>query len=536
MGQLPLDGVTHPLSKVIDHNERTDYAALDRLREELKDYDGVIIGHNLAYDLGVLLAKGVTAPKAKVFDTFIGLRCYNENETRNDLKSWATYQGYPPYWHKFQKALDTIGAENLPIPDLEEYNAYDLCANADLAAWLTPRIKQEAIFRLECDTVPLVARMQAHGLKIDTNQLEYHYQRLDHEANEIERKLSAKYGEINLDSHPQVARLLYDRLGIEPIRGEERSTREEILKKLRHPVAKTLLRRRKIRKLVSSYLNPLADAMDEDNVIRGDFMIHGTETGRFTCRKPPLQTVPEELRDMFVPQYGVFVWVDFKQLEYRIIADIFGEQKLIDAIKAGKDVHAATAEQLFGSADPDKRGQAKTINFAIVYGAGAFLVSQQTGLSFTRAEELLAHHAFEFPHIHAGIAAIHQQVARGDVIVSPFGRRRHFSLDVQRVDRAALRKMQREGFNSIPQGMGHDILLDTWHALDDALRAEGITYEFANDVHDELLIDTDPVTLDKTLAVCHSVTEDTVRRIERRFGYRFQVPIGATVSHGEHWK
>lgn len=519
-------------SFIIDHNEQSGFEHLPELQRFFREYDGTIVAHKADYEYGVLTNHGFTFPKAKWRCTLLGLKNYNENETRVDLKTWATYLGYPPYWLEFKDALDAEGAEGFPIPKLVEYNGYDLYATRDLDAWVTPKIQQTSIYDLECEIVPLVAQMQNHGIRVEPEAVNAKIGECEKKIVAIERRFRNEFQGVNLNSPAQVAKLLYDTLGLNP--GGSRSTAEPVLKKLHHPVPKLILEYRGLQKLVGSYYQAILDLRDPvTDVVRGDFFIRGAESGRFSCKHPPLQTLPEDFRGVFLPQFGRFVWLDLSQIEFRIAADLAGEDDLIAGIRAGFDVHAAAAKVMFGKTDDAHRKLAKTCNFAILYGAGVGKVMEQTGFSYHKAKELLADFARNFPKIMAWKQGIERQVQRGDVIVSPFGRRRHLAT-IPRSD-GQLFGLMREAVNFVPQSMGHDILMTCWVELDKRLRAVGAEFAYANEVHDELVLDVSMLSLDKVQQVCKDVLAVASTLVYERFGYRFTVPITGEVKTGERW-
>lgn len=531
VGLLPIGG--EPESYVIDHRDCVNYGQLDKLRERLNAYRGLLIGHNLLFEYGVLQHHGITFPNASPFDTMLALKCYNENETRLDLKTWATYLGYPPYWLKFKEALENGGAENMNLKDLEEYNLYDLWVTESLYQWVKPRMeaRQPIPFQLEMDVLPLVARMQNHGLGTEESKFAYHAERLAGEQARLEQEFYETYGQINLASYPQVASLLFDKLGLKQIEG--RSTAEKVLMKLDHPAAKHLLAIREPSKQMSTYIDPLWDARDAKGIVRGDTGIHRAETGRFSIRKPPLQTLPEKLRDIFSPQFGKFLWPDLSQVEYRIAADVSGEAGLVQEIINGLDVHAATAQLIFGDASKEYRSIAKTVNFGKLYGAGLKKIAESAKCSMDKAKEIEARYNQSLPNIISWIARIHKDVEADKEIETPFGRKRKYEITPRSWGQA--QGIKREAVNFIPQSMGHDSLLTFWIELDKRLAGFKGRFEYANEVHDEVVIDVSPEIEKEVTEACKETLADLNGLIEKRFGYRFKLPITGSVSSGAKW-
>lgn len=510
--------------------EREDVKAL------LKDFDGLVIGHNLMFDVGVLRVNDCPIPKATFYDTMIALRCINIEESKFSLKSWATYLGYPPYWKEFEEMLEYIPTDKMPWDKLEYYNKIDLEVTKDLFDYTENRLGKSGnsvAFDLEMEILPLAERMETAGIPVDHDILEEHLERLTSESEIIEDSIAEEYGPINLNSPFQVAKLLYDDIGLEEIPDKGRSTAEPVLSRLRHRTVKKLMARRKLAKLKTAYVIPMS-AMAIDNILYSDVRLHGTESGRFSFKKPALQTIPEKLRDVFYPINGSFVSVDLDQLEFKLIADLAGEDYLIRELKNGRDVHEATASSMFGVSEVTKeqRSIAKTINYTKLFGAGIRRIMETSGLSWKKSKEFSDSFELTLPTIMAFISWVHREVVSTGKIDSPFGRRREFMVDLDVAPNWMKQAVCREAVDFIIQSMGHDLLSLLW--LEIERRMPQTLYRL--ELHDELVMDVHEEDVEDIVKEVQLAVDTIPELCYDRFGYRLEVPITATIKSGHKWR
>lgn len=515
---------------VVEHSEVRDSERLDFYRQMFNTQELLVIGHNLPGDIGWLQKLGFTFARCKFFDTMVALRHINENESRYDLKSWATYMGYPAYWRAFKAWLAHSDTHLMPLKDLIPYNEMDLKVTAALYRQVRAKPLGPA-FDLEMEILPLVAAMKMRGFRIDPQKIEAHVTELAGSIAAIEQQFKAEYGEINLNSPVQVARLLYDRLKLRKIAG--RSTAEATISQLDHPVAKMILKRRQAVKLIGTYLKPFyGQAAPEAH---GDFMIHGTESGRFTCRSPNLQNIPERLRDVFVSRLGMFLWVDLDQLEFKLISDVANEERMIRLINAGRDVHSIMAKRLYGKVTDELRKKVKTGNYAVAYGAGVGRLMEH-GMTYNEAKEMIHRLRGDLRRIAEFVQLTHLEVQEKQYVQSVSGRKRRFPYDWALAGQDKMFACQREGLNFKIQSFGHDLLLCFWADFESELNAAGVEHYYVNEVHDELVLEIRPDQVEKATACAQKALDNIPCSCYKRFGYKLKVSITGSVHHGPVWK
>jgi len=539
---------------VIDHNIITDFSRRDKLIEMFENYHGRIIGHNLVHDIGVLQNSGFTFPHTEFFDTYIALRNINPWETRFGLKPWGIYLGMEPWWFDMRAWWDIGDTQDADVKELMEYNLGDLDANTLLYRYCLDKFSGLPglwpTFQLENFLIPHVARMRSHGLGIDYEEIKRRQGDIEKELADLEQSVAKDYGPTNLRSHMQVARLLFDVLKLPQV--ENRSTKEDVLKTLQarspHPFIDLMLKYREIEKQKSTFLDPIIGtkkkpALAVNGMLYTDLRIHGTDTTRFSSHNPNVQNYPQKLRVIFNPRNGMFMWYDMDQLEFKICMDVSGQQDVVEEIKKGGDAHDATARILFGSTDKEKRDLAKTTNYAKTYGAGIGKIMRTAGVSMEKAQELDWTYNQKMTRLMAYIKAVHDRIEKDLTVVSPFGNVWVFPYTFENADGQSYYRLissaKREGFNRIIQSMGHLLLLLTWVYLINRLEEGGLLYngvDFANEIHDELLMDIKPELVSQVGMLCHEALSKTNELCEKYFGYKFSLPITGTIKYGEKWQ
>ena len=491
---------------------------------------GRIVGHNLVADFTVLLSvphwRDWIRPGIPLYDTMLAMRHIDENQSRYDLKTWASILfGYDLWWEEFEAWCEAGGRVG-EYPKLKEYNEKDLLATRDLYAYLREYGETPAM-RLDFSVVPIVAWMQHHGLGFDEEAWKVHEEEIDSKIEAVEGRIGKDWGVVNLRSPSQVKVLLWE-AGV-----QVDDTREETLKDIDHPLVLLLREYRKLRKIKDSYLERLrGEWLCPDGCFHPRFNIYGTETGRWTVNAPPLQTIPEMIRDVFSPRLGEFVWVDLSQIEYRIMMDMAREERAIEAINQGADVHSETAKLLFGSSDGSFRKIAKTVNYLVGYGGSAKRLSLVTGISEKEAQGVIDRFFEVRPNVDRWIRKIHKRAQEKREVKTPSGRVRHFPTTPAELDHRHLR----EAVNFMIQSFSHDLVLLLLLWVCQNCPGFGKKYVPVAELHDELVFDCDPKHssvlqkyiwkgLDKLPELCYSW-----------FGWQLKVAVVGEVKSGSKWR
>jgi DNA polymerase I len=379
---------------------------LEMLRGVLESEDVGKVLHNANFDMHMFLRHGYEL-KNVIHDTQIAMHVLNENEPSFKLKDLAT-----KYLREPSDTFDELFGKNcrfdtIPLRVALAYAAKDPDITNRLYLFQRKQFdrlpKLKKIYeKVENPLIPVVNHMERTGFILDLERAKEYGKQLTQEIAELERQLREHFGEINLNSPDQLSRAIYDDLKLGrtlPIGvRQKRSTDKNVLKMLKneHAAIKSLLEYKKKTKLYSTYVDALPKLVKKDGRIHGQFLQASTVTGRFSSRDPNLQNQPKEARPMFVaPEGYAILSADFSQQEPRLLAHFTGEERLIEAYRAGKDLYQIAAAETFGlpleqCGDGSKyRKMMKIGLLAVMYGTGTKTLAGQLEVSEKEAADFI---------------------------------------------------------------------------------------------------------------------------------------------------
>src|SRR5215217_4879649 len=450
-------------------------------------------------------------------------------------------------------ALDDLaaeyGVELLPVPEAEEETAAlvrHAAATLRLRDPLLERVRErgaEPLYReIELPLTEVLASMEAAGVKVDTYRMGEITARLADRVEELESKAYELAGEeFMLGSTQQVARILFEKLGLTPGRKGKTgySTDTRVLRTIRgeHELVGVIEEWREYSKLLNTYLGPLPSLISES-----DGRLHTTinqavaSTGRLSTSNPNLQAIPirtelgREIRSAFVAEPGMkLLSADYSQIELRILAHVSGEPKLREAFERGEDIHTATAAEVLGR-DPaqlttGERSIAKMINFGIVYGISAFGLSENLEIPREQAQEYIDSYLARFPHVQDFIERTIEHAERDGYVTSLMGRRRPVP-EIRTRNRQTRALGERLAVNFVMQGSNADIIKKAMIAIHRRLRDEGRGARLVLQVHDELLLEVP----EKEVAAVKELV-----RGEMCSAYDLDPPLAVDIGVGADW-
>ncbi|MDH3916402.1 MAG: DNA polymerase I, partial [Chromatiales bacterium] len=375
---------------------------LERLRPVLEDPERPKVGHHLKYDAHILENHGIRLAGIR-HDTMLESYVLNSTATRHDMDSVASrYLGVSTtsYSEVAGKGAKQLTFNQVPLEQAAPYAAEDADITLRLHGALYPRLRDTgrlaAIYDdMEIPLIPVLQRMERTGVRLDVAMLERQGSELAREMNVIQQSAyEAAGGPFNLGSPKQLQEILFERLGLPVVRKTPKgqpSTAEDVLEELtgQHELPGLILSHRELAKLKSTYTDKLPLQVDP-----GTGRVHTSyhqavaATGRLSSSDPNLQNIPvrtpqgRRIRQAFVPEAGhILVAADYSQIELRIMAHLSGDKGLISAFRDDKDIHRATAAEVFGvdqdAVSTDQRRSAKAINFGLIYGMSAFGLARQ---------------------------------------------------------------------------------------------------------------------------------------------------------------
>jgi DNA polymerase-1 len=511
------------------------------------------IGHNIKYDYVVLARNGLRAHPL-TFDTMIAEWLINPTSRNLGLKNLAwVRQGIPMI---DIEELIGKGKQQLSMSDVSiEKAAPYAAADAEIVLRLMPELSEEldekngvALFKeLEMPLVPVLAEMEIAGVALDTGFLNQMSSELNERTLDFEQKIFAEVGEsFNLNSPQQLSVALFEKLQITPPNRTKRtasgfySTAASVLESLRgqHAVVDWVLGYRELAKLKSTYVDALPLQVNPTTGrVHTSFNQTGSVTGRIASSKPNLQNIPirteigRKVRNAFVASAGhLLLSVDYSQIELRIVAHMAEDKAMLDAFRAGQDIHAATAAAIYkvplDEVSKEQRRRAKGINFGLIYGMSAFGLTRYTDLTLAESEDFLHAYFQQFPGIKRYLERIRQLAAEQGYVETLLGRRRYFPGLKHQSNRNVRNREEREAINAPIQGTAADIMKIAMLHLPKALSDASLSARMILQVHDELVWECPDNELMETGELVQRVMENA---------YSLSVALITDARYGPNW-
>lgn len=401
---------------------------------------------------------------------------------------------------------------------------------------------------MEEPLLKVLSTMELEGVKVDTTQLRRYAASLASEMNEIQERVRemAEEPNLNIMSPKQVGVLLFEKLQLDPKMKPKAGVRysyptdEDTLTALsdKHPIIDEILEYRGIKKLLSTYIEPLPGYISPTTgKIHTTFNQALTATGRLSSSKPNLQNIPirtergKEIRKAFVPSRpgGVIMSADYSQIELRIMAHLSCDTHLINAFRKGQDVHAITAAKVFGiqaeDVTADQRRIAKTANFGIMYGISAFGLSQRLHIGRAEAKKIIEDYFANFPAISSYIEDTLASAREFGYVETLFGRRRYLP-DINSKNGTVRALAERTAINAPIQGTSADIIKLAMINVDRRLSEEGLQSRMVLQIHDELLFDALPEEVETLERIVREEMENVIE---------LSIPLTVECNHGNNW-
>lgn len=472
------------------------------------------IAHNLKYDMKVLMRYDLHLD-GPLFDTMVA-HYLIQPEAKQGMDFLAQYYlQYQPV--SIETLIGKKGKNQGNMGDLAPEEIVDYaCEDADITFQLkqlfAPQIEKDHLRHLfhtiEMPLVTVLAKMENEGVAIDVDHLKNYSQQLESETGELEKSIKAEAGmDFNLDSPKQLGEVLFDHMKIsskaKKTKTGQYATSEDILQQHKndHPIIGMILDYRQMRKLKSTYVDPLPTMLDRvDGRVHTSFMQTVTATGRLSSNNPNLQNIPirtdrgKEIRRAFIARdkNHQLMSADYSQIELRVIAALSDDTSMIQAFKDGVDIHKATASKVFHTAleevTKDQRSAAKAVNFGIIYGQSAFGLSQNLGISRTEAKQIIDSYFAQYSTI-KGYMDNAVKNARENGYVETIMQRRRYLPDINSANAVVRGFAERNAINAPIQGSAADIVKLAMVAVDKAMTEAKVQSKMILQVHDELVFD-----------------------------------------------
>ncbi len=537
-------------------------AAYDALRPLLESDSVLKIGQNIKYDINILsrCAKIAVAP---IDDTMIISFALDAGRALDAIGAGGIGGGHGMdelsmrhLGHTTLTFKDICGTGKKAIPFGEvpldkatQYAAEDADVTWRLWKHLKPRLATEAgtqvYERVDRPLIPVVAQMERHGIKVDRQQLARLSEEFAHEIARIEREVWDCCGiEFTIGSPKQLGDILFDKLGYKGGRkgkSGQYSTDQAILEGLASQgaeVASKVLEWRQLSKLKSTYTDALQAAINPDTGrVHTSYSLVGAQTGRLSSTDPNLQNIPirteigRQIREAFVADQGnVLLAADYSQIELRLAAHMADVPPLKEAFASGEDIHARTAQEMFGTVDRDTRARAKTVNFAILYGISRWGLGGRLGIEADEAQAIIDTYFQRFPGIQHYIHSTLESVREKGYSQTLFGRKTWFPrINSKNPNERA--GSERAAINAPIQGTSADIIKRAMARMMPALDAAGLGHvRMLLQVHDELVFELPEGDVEAARPVIERVMAEAALP-----AVPLDVPLGIDIGTGKSW-
>ena len=509
------------------------------------------IGQNLKYDLKVLHKYKIEV-KGPLFDTMIAHYLINADMRHNMEVLAETYLNYSPISIIEligKKGKNQLSMRDVSLEKLTEYAVEDADITFQLASHFKKELTDAETLKLfndiEIPLVKVLASMELEGIRLDTAFLKSLSTDLNNDITSLESKIYEAAGEtFNIASPKQLGVILFEKLKLvdkpKKTKTGQYSTAEDVLSYLakEHTIIQHILEYRGLAKLKSTYVDALPEqVLESTGHIHTEYMQTVASTGRLSSNNPNLQNIPirtergRQVRKAFVPrneQYTLLA-ADYSQIELRVIAAMSQEETMIEAFKNGEDIHASTAAKVFNVSLSDvtreQRGNAKTVNFGIIYGVSAFGLSNQTDLSRTEAKELIETYYETYPKLRKYMSS-QVDFARDHGYVTTLSNRRRYLKDINSRNAIVRGAAERNAVNAPIQGSAADVIKIAMINIYNKLQQGGFKTKMLLQVHDELVFDVYKPELE---------TMKVLIKEEMENAYTLSVPLDIEMDMGSNW-
>ena len=523
---------------------------LKALTPILQNKEKNIIGQNLKYDYKVLKNHGVTI-EAPMLDTLLESYVLNNTSTRHDLDTLAL-----KYLSKKTTTFEEIagkGAKQITfdyvsIPVATQYAAEDADVALQIHHTLMPKIQKDpscekVLKEIEWPLMPILAKMEYHGVLIDTEMLAKQSAELAKRIATLENRTYELAGEeFNLSSPKQLQTILFDKLKLPVLKKTPTgspSTDEEVMQELAldYELPKYITKYRQLSKLKSTYADALPEQVNvKTHRVHTSYNQAVTSTGRLSSNNPNLQNIPirteegRKIRQAFIaPKNHKIVSADYSQIELRIMAHLSKDPGLLNAFAKNQDVHAATAAEVFGVAlndvTSDMRRSAKVINFGLLYGMSPFGLAKQLGVSREEAQKYMDVYFARYPSVHGYMEKAREFAGKHGYVETLLGRKLMIP-DIYASNKMRKMAAERAAINAPLQGTAADIIKRAMICIDEKITQEKLPMTMIMQVHDELIFEIEASAVP---AMC-----DVIKRCMET-ALKMDVPLEVAIGVGNNW-
>ena len=521
----------------------------DAIRPLFENPDTILVAHNYKFDWLMLHRAGIEI-KAKPFDTMIAAYLVDATQKVKMDGLSKKYLNYAPVPIEdlIGKGKKQISMAELAPEEVYQYACEDADITLRLYKILSEQLKkdelEEVANTVEFPLMKVLAEIEYHGVKLDTEMLEGFSKDLEIDLKELEQQIYDKAGEeFNINSPQQLGTILFDKLGLpagKKTKTGQYSTNESVLTKLavKYEIPSLILEYRQLAKLKSTYVDALPSLINEETGrVHTDFNQSVAATGRLSSSNPNLQNIPirtkrgREIRKAFIADEGYKILsADYSQVELRVIAHISKDEAMIEAFRNGEDIHARTAKEIFHresmeEVTQDHRRKAKEVNFGIPYGLSAYGLAQNLGIENSEGKEMIDEYFNRFPNILNYINDTKEFAKESGYVKTLIGRRRYVP-DINSGNWNVRGFAERVAINMPIQGTAADVIKLAMINIHNWLKENGKKSRMLLQVHDELVFEIHESELDEV--------PSKIRELMER-AFAMDVPLSVEAGTGQNW-
>ncbi len=510
------------------------------------------VGQNLKYDCIVLKWYGVEVA-GMFFDTMLA-HYLIEPEMRHNMDYLAeTYLKYQPVSITTligKKGKNQMSMRQVPIEKVVDYAGEDADITLQLGEHFRPKLKEEGLEKLynemEEPLMKVLVDLEYNGINLDVAYLEAYSKELDVLIKAAQAEIYKDAGApFNISSPKQVGQVLFDKMELpyrwRKTKSGQYSTSEEKLTELAadFEIVNKILKYRSYSKLKSTYVDALPNMVNpKTGRVHSSFNQALTATGRLSSNNPNLQNIPirtpegRKVREAFIPRSDDYILLaaDYSQIELRLIAELSGDEAMLEAFQKGQDIHRATAARVYDKTleevTADERRNAKTVNFSIIYGAGATNLSQQLDIPRKEASELIKKYFARYQGLKTYMDKVVEQAKQDGYVTTLMGRRRHLR-DINSKNGMIRSHAERNAVNTPIQGTAADMIKLAMIKVQKALKEGNFKTKMVLQVHDELVFDMHKSEVETVMPIIEKNMKEAMPGLK--------VPILVGMDTGANW-
>ena len=535
----------------IKNNKSVHEKTFEILKPFFESTEIIKVGHNIKFDIQVLHKNNVKV-SSPIYDTMVAHYLINPDMRHNLDTLSESYLNYSPISIESligKKGKNQISMRDVSIDKITDYASEDADITLQLKSVFDKEIEVNNLgkifYDIEIPMINVLSEMETEGIKIDTSYLEKLDKEFEEDLEKLKKEIFKKSGEeFNLNSPKQLGEILFDKLKLvskpKKTKTGQYSTSEEVLSSLAndHKIIEDILEWRSLDKLQNTYVKSLPNEVSNlTNRVHSSFNQTVTTTGRLSSNNPNLQNIPirtangQKIRRAFIPRGSDYILMaaDYSQIELRVIASMSNEKNMIDAFVNNQDIHTMTASKIYNvepeNVTREQRGNAKTVNFGIIYGVSAFGLSQQTDLNRSESKVMIDNYFLNYPGLKKYMSDQIDFARNNGYVETIMGRRRYLQ-NINSQNNMLRSSSERNAINAPIQGSAADIIKIAMININSELKKQSLKSKMLLQVHDELVFDVHKSEKDQIKDIVKTTMESAVK---------LKVPLRIDLEFGKNW-